>query len=164
MSKKFPIDNIHVDSVSPLTNGKLMVSYAIGWSIAGDRYHVWVRDGEIEETIYKNPPLHLKRGAPGHFETRLLDRTTKAQAETFATVLARVDRDGLVARAIDDHDAKLARRKRQGELEAAIGALEAEALVAWRTGRFAGSAVAGEMLARREAVEQLLLALGAELA
>lgn len=156
-ASKFALENVHVSDVSR-PDGR---DYAIGWEIAGDRFHVWVKRGEIEEVIYKNPPLAIKYREPGHYETRRLDRTSKASGAMFAEVLAIVDRDDLVRKARIADRAEIANSSKISELRGERAEIDARVLRAWRTGRFADSQVAQAFLAHANEVDSQLDQLGA---
>lgn len=139
MTKSTTIENIHVDNI----NGR---KYAIGWTIGAERFHIWARQAhsfsrpELEGTIFKNPPLGLKRGQPGHFETRQLNPEHKTQAAILAEVLAAVERDGLVAKARAAERDRLRREQRRNDLQHEIDAVEQKALETLRDPKFAADA------------------------
>src|SRR5579871_3847051 len=115
------IENIHVDSIELETN-----RFAIGWTIAGHRYHVWgygaVNDLklEIEETIFKNCSLAIKYGEPGYYDTRQLDRGTKTQAAIFAEVMAAITARDLIAKAFETERNRIDTARKRAELESKI--------------------------------------------
>lgn len=166
---KFGIAGVHVDSVALET-----CRYAIGWTIDGARFHVWgtapnvlgIRFGEIEETICKNPPLGIAYREPGYFETRRLDRTSKAQAAIFAEVLEIVTRDDLVRKAFRAERHKRSTERRRHVLEQRIYQVDADALEAWKSGAWTidGQLKANAMLNRRRGLELQLRALETEAA
>jgi len=57
----------------------------LSWEKDGDLYHVWTHD---PTTLYKNPPLGVKYGDEGHFQTRKLNATAHVNAQMIG--LARV--------------------------------------------------------------------------
>lgn len=66
-------------------------SMALHWEADGARYHVWVNSnlhGSVSGTIYKNAPLHLKRGDPGHFDARRLNIQVPKNRTMFETAKA----------------------------------------------------------------------------
>jgi hypothetical protein len=81
---------------------------------AGNRFHFWLNTATRNinnDIIYRNPPLTLRRGDPGYFETSKRDATAKANRPLVAAMLDRAD--GLIAafvekeRAIEAEQAKL---------------------------------------------------------
>lgn len=80
------------------------------WSGPDARFHVWfdTKTKSIEPytgtggtpTVFKNPPLSVNRGEPGHFETRRLDARVAKHTAVIAYVFSVVERDGLMAKAI----------------------------------------------------------------
>jgi hypothetical protein len=139
------IENVHADNLRESCCG-------IGWRIAGqpDRYHVWVdlKTGRILEGswFYRNPPLALKRGDPGYFDTRSHNPDAKVNAPMIAAVLAIVERDQLIDKLIADEAAKAVREARLGELYTEMHALEASALEHWLAGKFSMSPAATRLL------------------
>lgn len=129
------IENIHVDNVR-LNSGV----YALGWSKAGDRYHVWYYpDDGFSKTIHKNPAITVQRGAAGHFETRSLNRNSNAQAPIFDYVLSVVTAGELVAKAFEKARRREFCERRGNELQHAIDNLERDALQAFRDGRYSSN-------------------------
>lgn len=166
---KFGVADVHVDSVD-LTSRK----YAIGWSIDGARFYVWatatsmlgVSLGQIEETIYKNPPRGIEYRQPGYFDTRQLNRTNKTQGLIFAEVLEIVAAGDLVRKAFRAERHRRSADRRRSELAQQIHQLDAEALEAWKSGAWSidGQLKANAMLNRRRGLEQQLRALETEAA
>lgn len=149
------IENIHVDSI----NGS---KYAIGWTIGAARFHIWAeqRRGrrELEGTIFKNPPLDLKRGQPGYFDTRQLNPEHKTQAAILAAVLAVVDRDNLLPRAYQAERDRIRRAQRRNDLHHEIDAVEQKALEALRNPKFATDAYTFNQVCFRLYVERQVIA------
>lgn len=115
--------NVHVDNYTSFNKRA-----SVGWNFDGARYHVWIDvetlaiDGKFSSagpgTLYKNPPLEVERGEPGHYDARLLDATATKNAALIARVFEIVKRDGLVAKAIAKQNAA-DQRKRDGYAAAA---------------------------------------------
>jgi hypothetical protein len=99
----------------------------------GFRYHFWtnIPVGEAPETLYKNCQLSINHGDPGYFNARYLNPNTARNAAMIAEALAVVERDGLIAKLIEN--------ERQKELAEA----EAEAAAAKETKRIATIQAAG---------------------
>lgn len=111
------IKNVHVDSIEAnRTRG------SISWETNEARYHVWVklpslqiegsfgRKSQTGGTLYKNPPLNVERGQPGHYNPKYLDASVRKNAEMIEQAMTTVNRDGLVAKAIKAQDAADAAR------------------------------------------------------
>lgn len=149
---KAQIENVHVDSVSG-------DSLAIGWTIDDDHFHVWMRAGEPEDVIYKNP-AHALRGTPGAYDTRQLDRTKKVNAAIWAEVWEIVERDGMIATARQAEADKITRRRRINAMTYRGNVIEREVIAAFRAGLFSDNDDAAKLLAEYRRIDAELASLG----
>lgn len=76
-------------------------SFVAGFDMDGARFHLWIDGVTLQHTgtLYKNPPLRVERGTPGHFEPKSLNPAAKAHAPVVAELFATIERDGLIAKA-----------------------------------------------------------------
>lgn len=135
---------------------------SIGWDMDGARFHVWLRDVrskknarkydangarligtyeadelQMDDVIFKNPPTHIERRQPGHFDTRRLDASKKVNQALITAVLQHVREHRLVEQEIDRLkaiDAKLLAASQKREC-LAKAVLEAGADVSRGSGR-----------------------------
>lgn len=82
------------------TDGKFHASDAcLAFECDGARFHIWLnpetgklRDATDEAPndgwLYKNSPLEIKRGEPGHFDTRTLDASKPVNVARIAAAIA----------------------------------------------------------------------------
>jgi hypothetical protein len=83
---------------------------SMGWTFgkaqgAPARYHVWINRQTLaliseDGPLYKNPLLGLKRGEPGHFDTRKLDATKPSNVKMIETARAYVIEHKLLDKAL----------------------------------------------------------------
>jgi hypothetical protein len=122
-----------------LSDGIHVSDLYLGWEDpAGMRYHIWLNPENPEEfasggvhdgkTLFKNPPLDLKSGDPGYFQTRHLNATSKTNAATIEKVRAMVDipaaRSEFERGILAEREAQAAAQKEQARKKAMESAAE----------------------------------------
>lgn len=102
------------------------------WESGARRFHVWIWNGEPNDVIHSNP---ITPGPdPRRDEHRGLDRTNKTQSAVWAEVWAIVERDNLIAKAIQAHADTIARQRRCSHLKQKMHEIEQDVLKDWRAG------------------------------
>lgn len=93
-------------------------TYWLGCVYDGARYHVWINKATHqpdETTLYKNPPLGVEKGDPGHYWTRKLDLNGATGRMLLPAMLAARDAQGLVQKWRDELAVKAAEELRVAE-------------------------------------------------
>jgi hypothetical protein len=108
MAKK--LENVRVDSISRVNN-----QAAACFEMDGARFHIWFNmvTGKRDGVLYKNPLLSVERHDPGHFETRSLDATNKANAAIVAALFAEIEERKLVEAALAAEAEKEAKKREE---------------------------------------------------
>lgn len=104
---------------------------SISWTDnLGFRYHFWTDIPPKAPTgkdakFYKNPPAHIKRGAPYHFDPRYLNPQVARNAAMIAEALAVVERDGLIAKLIESEKQKFLAKEAKSKETQRIATIQA---------------------------------------
>lgn len=102
------LQNVHY---GPRSGGRI----ALGCDLNGARYHVWIieESGMTDGPLYKNPPLKIKHGEPGHFRTRELRSTFKSSAQIIAAMREIATREGAMEKFEATEREKLVRTREE---------------------------------------------------
>lgn len=74
---------------------------AISWVYGDFRYHVWVNPktyAASDGILYKNPPLGIRYGEKGYFDTRKLKTSVKANGDMVRAILDYARENDLIAK------------------------------------------------------------------
>jgi hypothetical protein len=106
---------------------------ALGCEFDGARYHVWL-DVETRElchdlcgappVLYKNPPLNVEKGMPGHYWTRKLRADSAPSKAIIDAMFAAWDRENLKAKADQARADAIAAADRERQQRAAANSID----------------------------------------